>query len=76
MQPACKSGMHYIFPVELLKKKGKEAGVGSSSGPEAQKKEALTQSDSEGGGGDTTIGVQEKNVVDLPTASREIHVDR
>jgi hypothetical protein len=39
--------MHYIFPVKMLKKKGKEAGVGSSSGPEAQKKEALAQSDSE-----------------------------
>jgi hypothetical protein len=37
----CKSGMHYILPVELLKKKGKEAGVGPSSGSEPQKKEAL-----------------------------------
>jgi hypothetical protein len=35
-----KSGMHYILPVELLKKKGKEAGVGPSSGSELQKKEA------------------------------------
>jgi hypothetical protein len=32
-----KSRMHYILLVELLKKKGKEAGVGSSAGPEAQK---------------------------------------
>jgi hypothetical protein len=30
----CKSGMHYIFCVELLKKKGKEAGVGLSLGSE------------------------------------------
>jgi hypothetical protein len=29
-----KSGMHYIFLVEMLKKKGKEAGVGLSSGLE------------------------------------------
>jgi hypothetical protein len=41
-----KSGMHYILPVELLKKKGKEAGIGPSSGSEPQKKEAPTQSDS------------------------------
>jgi len=27
----CKSRMHYILPIELLKKKGKEAGVGSST---------------------------------------------
>jgi hypothetical protein len=33
-----KSGMHYLLPVELLKKKGQEAGVGSSSGPEEKKK--------------------------------------
>jgi hypothetical protein len=32
------SGMHYIFPVKILKKKGKEVGVGPSSGPEPQKK--------------------------------------
>jgi hypothetical protein len=38
----CKLGMHYIFPAELLKKKGNEVGVGSSSGLEAQKKEATT----------------------------------
>jgi hypothetical protein len=31
--------MHYIFFVDLLKKKVKEEGVGSSSGLEAQKKE-------------------------------------
>jgi hypothetical protein len=36
-----------FFHVELLKKKGKEVGVGPSSGPEAQKKEALAQMDSE-----------------------------
>jgi hypothetical protein len=42
-----KSGMHYIFPIELLKNKGKEAGVGSSSRLEAQKKESLAQMDSE-----------------------------
>jgi hypothetical protein len=42
-----KSGMHYIFPVELLKKKDKEAGEGPSSGPEQKKPDALTQTDSE-----------------------------
>jgi hypothetical protein len=35
--------MHYVLPVELLKKKGKEAGVEPSSRLEAQKKEALAQ---------------------------------
>jgi DNA-binding transcriptional regulator/RsmH inhibitor MraZ len=30
-----KSRMHYILPAELLKKKGKEAGVRLNSGPEA-----------------------------------------
>jgi hypothetical protein len=38
-----KSGMHYIFPIEMLKNKGKESGLGSSSGPEAHKKESMTQ---------------------------------
>jgi hypothetical protein len=28
-----KSGMHYVFLAELLKKKGQEVGVGPSSGP-------------------------------------------
>jgi hypothetical protein len=42
-----KSGMHYIFPVELLKKKDKEAGEGPSSGPEPKKPDAPTQTDSE-----------------------------
>jgi hypothetical protein len=50
-----KSGMHYVFPVELLKKKGQEEGVGLSSGPEVQKKEAPTQMDSEEEE-ETTIG--------------------
>jgi hypothetical protein len=39
--------MHYILPVELLKKKDKEAGVRPSSGPEPQKPNAPAQSDSE-----------------------------
>jgi hypothetical protein len=43
----CKSGMHYLLPMELLKKKGQEVGVGPSSGPEEQKKEAPVQTDSE-----------------------------
>jgi hypothetical protein len=42
-----KSGMHYIFPTELLKKKDKEAGEGPSSGPEPKKPDAPTQTDSE-----------------------------
>jgi hypothetical protein len=42
-----KSGMHYIFPAELLKKKDKEAGEGPSSGPETKKLDALTDTDSE-----------------------------
>jgi hypothetical protein len=29
----CKSGMYYVLPVKMLKKKGQEAGVGPSSGP-------------------------------------------
>jgi hypothetical protein len=41
------SGMHYVFPVELLKKKGKEAGVGPSLGSKALNKEALAHTDSE-----------------------------
>jgi hypothetical protein len=28
-----KSGMHYLLPPELLKKKGQEEGVGPSSAP-------------------------------------------
>jgi hypothetical protein len=40
-------GMHYILPEELLKKKGKEEGVGSSTGPEELKKESHAQSNSE-----------------------------
>jgi hypothetical protein len=43
----CKSGMHYLLPVEILKKKGQEAGVGPSSGPEEKKKEAPMHTDSE-----------------------------
>jgi hypothetical protein len=27
-----KSRMHYVFPTEMLKKKGKEVGIGSISG--------------------------------------------
>jgi hypothetical protein len=41
-----KSGMHYIFPTELLKKKDKEVGEGPSSGPEQNKPNALVQIDS------------------------------
>jgi hypothetical protein len=37
----CKSGMYYVFPIEMLKKKEKEAGVGLSSGLEMPKKEYL-----------------------------------
>jgi hypothetical protein len=40
----CKSRMHHIFPVELLKKKDKEAGEGPSLGPESKKPYALIQS--------------------------------
>jgi hypothetical protein len=29
----CKFGMHYLFPLEILKKKGQEEGVKLSSGP-------------------------------------------
>jgi len=43
----CKSGMHYILPVELLKKTHKEERVGPISCPESQKPEAPTQSESE-----------------------------
>jgi hypothetical protein len=28
-----KSGMNYVFPIDLMKKKGHEAGVGPSSDP-------------------------------------------
>jgi len=42
----CKSGMHYISPIEMMKKKGKEVGVGPSSVSDPQKKETLTHSDS------------------------------
>jgi hypothetical protein len=42
-----KSGMHYLLPAELLKKKGQEAGVGPSSGPEEKKKDAPMHTDSE-----------------------------
>jgi hypothetical protein len=38
-----KSGMHYIFPAELLKKKDKEVGEGLSSGLKQKKPDALTQ---------------------------------
>jgi hypothetical protein len=34
----CKSGMHYLFSTELLKKKGQEEGVGLSSDPLEKKK--------------------------------------
>jgi hypothetical protein len=43
----CKSGMHYILPTKMMKKKSKEVGVGPSSGLELHKKEDLTQSYSE-----------------------------
>jgi hypothetical protein len=39
--------MQYIFPAELLKKEGKEARLGMSSGSEPKKKYALLQSKSE-----------------------------
>jgi hypothetical protein len=34
----CKSGMHYLLLVEILKERSQEEGVGSSSGPKEQKK--------------------------------------
>jgi hypothetical protein len=71
-----KSGMHYVFPTELLKKKGKEAGVGPSSGPEAQKKEALAQTGLQRRGGDTTIRAQEEDTVGVPATARASCVDR
>jgi hypothetical protein len=43
----CKSGMHYLFPAELLKKKGQEEGVGSSSGPAEKKQKVQMSMDSE-----------------------------
>jgi len=43
----CKLGMHYTLPVELLKKKYKEAGEGPSSSPEPKKPNALVYLDSE-----------------------------
>jgi hypothetical protein len=43
----CKLGMHYIFPAELLKKKGNKVGVGPRSGSEAMKKEAPIQTNYE-----------------------------
>jgi hypothetical protein len=42
-----KSGMHYTFPMEMLKKKDKEVGEGPSAGPEPNKPDALVHSDSE-----------------------------
>jgi hypothetical protein len=39
------SGMHYIFLVELLKKKDKETGEEPSSSPEPKKPNTLVQSD-------------------------------
>jgi hypothetical protein len=42
-----KSGMHYILPLELLKKKDNEPGEGLSLGPEQKKPDALAQTDSE-----------------------------
>jgi hypothetical protein len=42
-----KSGMHCLLSVELLKKRGQEAGVGPSLGPEVQKKEAPVQTNSD-----------------------------
>jgi hypothetical protein len=42
----CKSGMHYILPRDILKKKYKEVGAGLSSGLEPQKPESLELSDS------------------------------
>jgi hypothetical protein len=41
------SGMHYLLPMDLLKKKGQEVGVGPISGPEEKKKEALMHTYSE-----------------------------
>jgi hypothetical protein len=42
-----KSGMHYLLPPELLKKKGQEEGVGPSSGPTEKKQKVQMSSDSE-----------------------------
>jgi hypothetical protein len=39
--------MHYVFPIELLKKKGQEERVGPRLGTEVRKKESPTQTDSE-----------------------------
>jgi hypothetical protein len=41
-----KLGMHYVLPTDMLKKRGQEEGVGSSSGLEVQKKESLKQMES------------------------------
>jgi hypothetical protein len=38
--------MHYVFLVDMLKKKGQETRVGPSSGPKTQKKEAPPQTNS------------------------------
>jgi hypothetical protein len=42
-----KTGMHYILPAEMIKKKDKEAGEGPSSGLEPKKPDAPIQSNSE-----------------------------
>jgi hypothetical protein len=42
-----KSGMNYVLPMDLLKKRGQEEGVGSSSSMKVQKKESPTQMDSD-----------------------------
>jgi hypothetical protein len=41
------SGMHYLFPIEILKKNGHEEGVGSSSGPAEKKQNFLMPTKSE-----------------------------
>jgi hypothetical protein len=42
-----KFGMHYLFPVEILKKKKKEEGVGSISSPVEKKQNVPMTTDSE-----------------------------
>jgi len=39
--------MHYLFPIDILKKKGQEEGVGSISGPAEKKQSILMSIDSE-----------------------------
>jgi hypothetical protein len=42
-----KSGMHYLLPPEILKKKGQEEGVGTSSTPIVKKKKVQMSTDLE-----------------------------